>query len=199
MTFKPYACCGHTFAAVDAAREIRTRERLAAADVERIEIATYGKALEVAGNPNPLTSYEAKFSLPYCVAVALATGSARLEAFTDERLKDDVLARLVKATALSVDPQAEAAYPGQRAATVTVHTRDDHRLSFHAPTRKGDPDNPLSDDEISEKFMELAGPVIGSSEARDLLAVLWRIQSFDDLAALPLPAVGESALLRSAS
>lgn len=199
MTFKPYAACGHTFAAVDAAREIRTREGLLAEDVERIEIATYGKALEVAGNPQPRTSYEAKFSLPYCVAVALATGSARLEAFTEERLKDEAISRLVAATALSTDPQADAAYPRQRAATVIVHTRDGRRLSFHAPTRKGDPDNPLSDDEISEKFMELAGPVIGAGDARELLAVLWRIQSVADLAALPLPSVGESALLRSAS
>jgi 2-methylcitrate dehydratase PrpD len=199
MTFKNYAACGHTFAAIDAVRELRVRHNLIAAEVERIEIATYAKALEVAGNADPHTAFEAQFSLPYCVAVALVTGSARLEAFTDERLQDDVVKSLITRTTLGVNPHADAVYPGQRAATVTVHATDGRLLTAHAPTRKGDPDNPLSDDELSDKFGELVAPVIGTAAARDLLAVLWRIDSVADLAALPLPGVTEAAAMRSIS
>jgi 2-methylcitrate dehydratase PrpD len=189
MTVKNHAACGHTFAAIDAVRELRSRHSLVAAEVDRIEIATYAKALEVAGNPDPHTPFEAQFSLPYCAGVALATGSARLEAFTDERLQDDVVKSLMTRTALSVDPQAESVYPHQRAATVTIHTTDGRQLTAHAPTRKGDPDNPLTDDELSDKFLELVAPVTGAPAARDFLRVLWRIDALSDLAALPLPPV----------
>jgi 2-methylcitrate dehydratase PrpD len=189
MTFKNYSACGHTFAAIDAVRELKDKHNLVPSDVERIEIASYAKALEVAGNPDPHTAFEAQFSLQYCVAVALATGSARLEAFTEARLRDDVVRSLMVRTALSVDPQADAAYPHQRAATVTIRTRDGRALTSHAPTRKGDPDNPLSDVELSDKFLELVAPVIGADAARELLAVLWDINSLPDLAALPLPAL----------
>lgn len=189
MTVKNYSACGHTFAAIDAVRELRATHKLVAAEVEHIEIATYAKALEVAGNPDPRSAFEAQFSLQYCVAVALVTGSARLEAFTGERLRDGDVRSLLKRTRVSVDPQADAVYPRQRAATVSIRTTDGRRLSLHAPTRKGDPDNPLSDAELSDKFMELVAPVTGAAAGRGLLAVLWDIGSLPDLASLPLPAV----------
>jgi 2-methylcitrate dehydratase PrpD len=197
-TFKAYAACGHTFAAIDAMRELRAQYGLTASNVERIEIATYAKALEVAGNPDPRTAYEAKFSLPYSVAVTLATGSARLDAFTEERLQDDGIRSLVRRTDLKVDPQAESAYPRQRAATVIVRTTDGRQLSAYAPTRKGDPDNPLTDEELSEKFLELVGPVLGTAEARELLTVLWRVDALGDVAALPFPFVTAEAAVGSA-
>ena len=197
MTFKNYSACGHTFAAIDAARELRSQYQLAARDLESIQIATYAKALEVAGNRTAHTVFEAQFSLSYCVAVALATGSARLEAFTQDGLQDPSVRSLMSLTQLSVDPAAESAYPRQRAATVTLRTRDGRTLTAHAPTRKGDPDNPLSDAELSDKFMELVTPITGRPAAHDLLSVLWEIESVADLAALPLPAVVQSADARN--
>jgi 2-methylcitrate dehydratase PrpD len=185
MTFKNYSCCGHTFAAIDAARDLKSRDPLNAADIASIEIATYAKALEVAGNPNPHTVFEAQFSLPYCVGVTLATGSARLEAFTPERLQDPEVRSLMSRTRQSVDPQADSVYPRQRAATVTLQTRDGRTLSSYAPTRKGDPDNPLTDAELSDKFMELVGPITGTTAARELLDVLWNLDSVPDLARFP--------------
>lgn len=192
MTFKNYSACGHTFAAIDAARELRSRLALTASDaesVESIEIATYAKALEVAGNPDPRTAFEAQFSLPYCVAVALVTGSARLEAFADERLRDPVIRKLMAKTEQRIDAQADAAYPTQRAARLTIRFRGRAPVSFLAPTRKGDPDNPLSDAELSDKFLELVTPVTGAAPARKLLAVLWNVSVLTDLAELPLPAL----------
>jgi 2-methylcitrate dehydratase PrpD len=190
MTFKNYSACGHTFAAIDAARELRARHELAEPDmddIERIEIATYAKALEVAGNPAPRTAFEAQFSLPYCVAVALATGSARLEAFADDRLRDPRIRALMARTELRVDPQADAAYPRQRAAQVTIRRRGQEAASFLAPTRKGDPDNPLSDQELSDKFLELVSPIIGATPARRLLSVLWDAGARPDMTQLTLP------------
>lgn len=193
MTVKNYSCCGHTFAAIDAARELRSRHGLVPADVESIDIASYATALEVAGNRDPHSVFEAQFSLPYCVAVALATGSARLEAFTAERLQDGVLRGLMTRTTLRVDARADAVYPRQRAATVTLQLRDGRSVSAHAPTRRGDPDNPLTDAELGDKFMELVAPVTGPAAARELLRVLWNIGALPDMAALPMPAIAPSA------
>ena len=187
MTFKNYSCCGHTFAAIDAARELRSRHQLTAESIDSIEISTYAKALEVAGNPEPQTVFEAQFSLPYAVGVTLATGSARLDAFTPERLQDSTVRALMAVTKQSVNLEADAAYPRQRAATVIIHTRNGEALTAYAPTRKGDPDNPLSDGELSDKFMELVGPLCGSGAARRLLDALWDLSSVDDIATFPLP------------
>ncbi len=187
MTFKNYSCCGHTFAAIDAARDLRSRHQLTIDDLDSVEIATYAKALEVAGNPTPQTAFEAQFSLPYVVAISLATGSARLEAFTPQCLQDASVRALMARTTQFVDPQADAAYPRQRAATVTLRTRKGEVFAAYAPTRKGDPDNPLSDVELSDKFMELVAPIVGAAAARNLLDSLWNLSKVGDMASFSLP------------
>ncbi len=181
MTQKNHACCGHTFAAVDSVLALHEEHGLSAANIARIHVATYSTALEVAGNPDPKTEFEAKFSLPYCVAVALVTGKARRAAFTEPWLFDKGLRELMTRVALSVDSEADKNAPAARAATVEIETTDGRRLSHYSPTRKGDPDNPLSDDELIEKFDELVIPVIGEAAAASLCDVLWRVDALDNM------------------
>jgi 2-methylcitrate dehydratase PrpD len=69
-------------------------------------------------------------------------------------------------------PDLANAYPGKRAARVTVTLRNGQVLERYQPTRKGDPDAPLSDADLSAKFRELARPVIGET-AEALLSALW--------------------------
>lgn len=186
MTVKNYSACGHTFAAIDAIREIRKTNSLSPVDVKKIRIGTYAKALEVAGNTAPRTAFEAQFSLPYCVAVALVTGSARLDAFTPARLGDAKIREVMSRIELYTDPQADAAYPKQRAAIVEVETNDGRRLEFRAPTRKGDPDSPLTDPELFDKFHELVASSLGESKSAALLEYLMSIDRLDEITTLPL-------------
>jgi 2-methylcitrate dehydratase PrpD len=177
MTFKNHACCGHTFAAIDGALALQRKLSVAARDIVRVRIGTYKAALEVAGNDTPRTAAEARFSLKYVVAAALAHGSVRLAAFEPPRLEDPVTRELMRRIDLSVDPELDATFPGQRAARVAIETRDGRRVEHLQPTRKGDPDAPLSDAELEQKYMELASPVIGEERARVLLGRLWRLES----------------------
>jgi len=55
---------------------------------------------------------------------------------------------------------------------------------FRAPTRKGDPDNPLTDAELEDKYRELATPVMGVTATQTLLETLWRVECVDDLSGL---------------
>ena len=181
MTVKNHACCGHTFAAIDGALALRSRMGIQAADIEAIEIDTYGEALHVAGNKAPQTAAEARFSLPYVVATALLHGSVRLAAFAPVRLADPLTRELMARIDLSVDPELDAAFPGQRAARVSIRTRDGRVERLLQPTRKGDPDAPLSDAELDEKFLELATPVCGGAQARALLDRLWRLDTLPRL------------------
>src|SRR5688572_31481265 len=86
--YKLHACCGHTHSAIDLAIALRTRAGLSdgdAAAVESIEIDTYGPGHEIVRESRPRTPYQAKFSLAYCVAVALLEGRAGLEQFSGDR------------------------------------------------------------------------------------------------------------------
>lgn len=177
MTFKNHACCGHTFAPIDGALALQGRLGIKAADIAKVRIATYRPALEVAGYENPQSPAEARFSVKYVVATALLYGSVRLSAFEPQRLADPAIRELMKRIELTVDPELDAAFPGQRAARVTIETRDGHREQYLQPTRKGDPEQPLSDADLDDKFLELVSPVVGAVQAKTLLARLWRLDN----------------------
>jgi 2-methylcitrate dehydratase PrpD len=185
MTQKNHSACGHAHAAIDGIIALRNRHHLLPQDIERIRIATYKVALDVTGNVAPRTEFEAKFSSPYCAAVALATGRARMDAFTPGRRADPVVLDLMGRVELSIDPELDAAFPGRRAARVEIETKSGERFQHYSPTRKGDPDHPLSDDEIADKFRELATPILGAEPSERLLATLWRIDEIRDISNLP--------------
>jgi 2-methylcitrate dehydratase PrpD len=174
MTFKNHACCGHTFAAIDGALEVKRRLNVDAADIDKVEVATYRAGLEVAHYDNPRTPAEGRFSLKYVVATALTHGSVRLAAFEPERLADPKTKALMPRISLRLDPELEAAFPAKRAARVAIQAKG-RREEWLQPTRIGDPDAPLSDRALEEKYFELATPVLGEAKAREVLQRLWRL------------------------
>ncbi|MEP6149869.1 MAG: MmgE/PrpD family protein, partial [Nisaea sp.] len=183
-TQKNHAACGHVHAAVDAVKEIVAANNLKTESIHRIEAGSYQKSLEICGNADPKTAFEAKFSLPYCLGAVIATGAVRIAAFSPEALADPATRDIAAKVEHTVDPECDAAFPRRRSAKVTIETADGQRFSHYARTRKGDPDLPLSDSELEDKFYELTGDVLGTA-ARPLLDALWRIDAFASLSELP--------------
>lgn len=175
---KCYACCGHTFAAIDAALELRA-DGVHAEDVARVEIETYRVATEVAGHGDPITSEQAQFSLAYTVAAALVLGTVRLGAFTREALEHPAIRRLTAGTIVRVDPELEAMAPRRRAARVRLTDHNGDSLERLRLTRKGDPDDPLSDSELRAKYDELVVPFLGERRAASIARTLWDLPGLE--------------------
>jgi 2-methylcitrate dehydratase PrpD len=176
ITFKAHCCCAHSFAAIDGALHLKERHRLTPRDVKRVSVATYRAGVNIVGNHRAASDLEARFSLPYVLAHALVHGSVRLDAFAPDRLADPAVRELMQRVAVTADPELSAGYPGQRAARVEIETADGSKLSHFQPTRRGDPELPLSDGDLDAKYLELAGPVLGEDGARALLAELWALE-----------------------
>lgn len=181
LTFKNHVGCGHTFAAIDAALTLREQHGLQADDIAHVQIDTYQPALDIACYEKPATANEARFSLRYVVATALAHGSVRLAAYEPAQLDDAGTRTLMARIDARVDAEIDAAFPGQRAARVTIQTRSGARLVHRQPNRKGDPELPLSDAELESKFLELSAPVIGAQRAAQLLQRIWTLEHAADL------------------
>lgn len=182
MTFKNHACCGHTFAAIDGALELQKQLGVKAADIARVRVGSYRAAKEVSGYENPVTPAEARFSLKYVVATALTHGSVRLAAFEPERMQDPATRALMQKMDVSIDPELDAAFPAKRSARVAIDTLDGRSGEYLQPDRKGDPELPLSDRDLDDKYLELAAPVIGEAAARTLLGRLWALEKIGNVA-----------------
>lgn len=195
VTFKNHGCCGHTFAPIDAVLHLVHEHRLTPGDIRKIRIATYKAGLDIVDNAKPEGAYQAKFSVQYTVAHAVVHGSVRLNAFLPERLGDANVKALMQRIECVADPELSKGYPNQRAAHVEIETADGRKLSHFQPTRKGDPELPLTDAELNDKYLELAVPVLGEAAARALLDELWRLErrpnvEFEQAAREPALAAG---------
>jgi len=177
VTFKNHGCCGHTFAPIDGVLHLQKTHGFTWRDVKRVKIATYKAGTDITDNANPEGEYQAKFSLQYVIAHALVHGSVRLVAFAPERLLDPNVRAVLAKVEVVADPVLSKGYPNQRAAQIEVELNDGKVYPYFQPFRKGDPEMPLTDDEVNDKFLELAMPVIGDAPARELLAILWALES----------------------
>jgi 2-methylcitrate dehydratase PrpD len=180
VTFKNHGCCGHTFAPIDGVLHLQKTHGFTWQDIKRVKIATYKAGTDITDNADPAGEYQAKFSLQYVTAHALVHGSVRLVAFSPERLLDPDVRSVLAKVEVVADPVLSKGYPGQRAAHVEVELNDGRVFKHFQPTRKGDPEMPLTDDEVNDKFLELAMPVIGDDASRELLAALWALEKRPD-------------------
>lgn len=189
LTFKNHVGCGHTFAAIDAALALRESERLDWRDIRRIHVHTYRAALDIACYGVPRSAGEARFSLPYVVAHALRYGSVRLDAYRDERVTDPDIRALMALMDVHVDPAIDATFPANRSARIEIESVSGLRYSHFQRDRKGDPEQPLSDVELNEKFIELVAPGLGQPAAHACLADLWRVDMRTDLRGIMQPSI----------
>ncbi|MBQ7624459.1 MAG: MmgE/PrpD family protein [Clostridia bacterium] len=154
---KPYASCRYTHPAVEAA--IHLRNTVNVSDINEIDIKTYDLAVFGHDHTDIAGSYSAKMSIPYATAAAFIYGKAGLQEFEEEVLKKEDIANLTRKIKVSADSDLSAAFPGLQTAVVTVKTADGEytdRVDFP----KGEPENPLTNEEFRERFdglMEYAG------------------------------------------
>lgn len=155
ISIKPHASCRHTHAPIDAALALRA-QLPADADIQRVAVSTYTAALTLCDKPDPRTAPDAKFSLQYCVASALLRGRVGLAEFADAALADGAVRALLARTEVAVDPARDAAYPAHWSAAVRVTLTDGRTFEASQDRPKGDPENPLTPEELEAKFRGLA-------------------------------------------
>lgn len=173
MTVKNHGCCGHIFAALDAVRDLHLEHGFKADEVVSVAIGGYKATKDVCDRPNAQTEQDCRFSTQFTVATMLLHGGVRLAAFEPERLTDPAIRALMGKVTVSLDPECAAVFPSKRSAKVTITLKDGRVLFRHQHTRKGDPDAPLTDQDLSDKFLELTSDAIGAAAAKALLQQLW--------------------------
>lgn len=173
MTVKNHGCCGHIFAALDAVRDLQVEHGFKADDVAAIAVGGYKATKDVCDRVDARTEQDCRFSTQFTVATMLLHGGVRLAAFEPERLTDPAIRALMPKVTVAIDPECAAAFPSKRSAKVEIRLKDGRVLNRHQHTRKGDPDAPLTDRDLSDKFLELTSDVIGAAQAKALLAQLW--------------------------
>ncbi len=153
-SYKIYPSCRHTHSAVDLALQLAS-EGLEPNDIEKITVRTYSHARDLVGEFTCDTPYKAKFSLPFCVGVALADGKLDLGSFDFSVPVKPIVKEVGARCSVVVDPELEKIYPASWAAAIEVTLKDGRLIEIRTDYPRGDPENPATAEELQNKFKEL--------------------------------------------
>ena len=152
---KPYAACRHCHSAMEAAMILR--ENINVDEIEKVNVETYRLAVKGHDHTEIHGSASAKLSIPYSVAVSFILGRGDVTAFDLENIKRQDVLYLAKNVVVKENKEFSLCSPQKRIAKVTVQLKDgtvkEHRVDY----AKGEPENPMSREEIKKKAEELLG------------------------------------------
>ena len=178
MTFKNHGCCGHIFPTLDGLRAAQAEHLFEPEDVARITVYGYGPTKSICDRMDVTSAQDARFSLQYCVAALLYTGGVRLAAFTPESLARSDFREFMNKIIINEDTEISAKYPEQRQARLMIKLASGKQIEHFQLTRKGDPDCPLTDSELFQKFDELTHNVVSAEQAARLK---YQVMTSDEL------------------
>lgn len=179
--FKRYPCCGSTHAAIDAALDVQSAAPLAPEEVRSVSVVEHPRRLGHTDRPHPESVLDAKFSVQYCTAVALATGSVRLRDFTTEALERPAIRRLTDCVDAVADPDLVSHEWGARV-VVEDGTGECRESTVPHPTGTGA--NPIPDDELHDKYRRCAGAVLADDAVESSLTAIRSLETVGDISYL---------------
>ena len=173
-----------THAPISAVLELVIGNDLAPDAIERVEIRSLARAADILADPSkydPRSKETADHSLPYVIAAAIVDRQVTPKQFQQDRIMaDDIRAQLDKVEVIA-DSEIEAVFPELQRVHVKVVTGDGRELERQLDYPKGDPRNPLTDDEIAEKFTALAEPILTEAARTRLVEA---VGSLEELASV---------------
>lgn len=184
---KPYAACRHCHAAIEAALNAAEGQKLSADEIESIQIETYGLAVGGHEHTEVRGTSSAKMSTPYSVAAALVCGKADFQQFGEEYLHNADITNIMKKVTVLESPELSALVPEKRGAVATIKTKTKTQtLTNRVDYPKGEPENPITPEELEQKFFSLAQAAGKEQEYADrVLQGIWRIeQEFETLVSM---------------
>ena len=168
LKVKIYPCCASAHCAVDGVLEIMRAHDLRAGDVDRVETVVNRVSYDNLMYPEPRTELEARFSMQYCVALAVLRGGLRLDDFRPEAVADRaVRAWLPRVTMRLPEPGSELCRGdnGREPAEVHLHLKDGRVLSRFVQFAKGVLQAPLSEGELWSKFDDCTASALAPDRA----------------------------------
>jgi 2-methylcitrate dehydratase PrpD len=184
--YKPFACGLVQHAVIDACLQLRRENKLTPEDIESVHATVGPLVVELTAKVEPKTGLEGKFSVYHALAAALVFGAAGETQFGTEAVNDPRVVALRRRITTELDP-AMRKLEGR----VRIVLKDGRTLDRHVPEALGTLARPMSDADLEEKFLGLAGDLLPADQSARLIQACWKVAQ--------LPDAGEVARLSAGS
>jgi 2-methylcitrate dehydratase PrpD len=166
---KMYPTCRHAHCPMDLAAALRNELPGDMELVSEILVETYDFSIREVGQIwHPTSRDEAMFSLPFAVAAILLKGRFTMVELGDDALNDEATHRLADKVKIVRSKEMDALYPEERGARMRITLRDGASFRAERSTARGEPESPVSTQELKEKFSSLASVYLSEGEVESL-------------------------------
>ncbi|MGH7897858.1 MAG: MmgE/PrpD family protein, partial [Candidatus Binatia bacterium] len=168
IAYKPYPACHYIHAPLDAALQALGGRRPAAEEIAEIVVEVPEPAVSLVLEPaaekaRPRTPYDAKFSLPYSLAALLIHGRVDLDTYSARAVGDPAVLSLARAVRYRV--KTFATFPQALPGGAVIRLRDGRTFEAEVSHQRGGPENPMSREEVCEKFRANARSALDGAAA----------------------------------
>lgn len=181
LYFKPYSCCRFTHASIDGVLELVDQHGLKADDIHEVTLKVASQAVAEMSYVRPQNTWEAQFSFPFTVGAALSYGEVGPEQVGASSLDDKAILKQAAKVRMVADPEADAVRPGMIPSRIIIETKAGKKFETFVPFPKGSPENPLTEEELRNKFWQLTTKAIGIDKAEGLSRCLDNLESLNDI------------------
>lgn len=179
IAIKPYPCASLTHPAIGLILDLARERSVTPDSIRRVRVGTNSRMPTALKYPEPQTALEAKFSMEYCVAVAILDGNAGLRQFEDCVVTRGEVRGLLERISFEVDPRADAAGLDRMATFLTVELADGTVVEAREDYPKGTPARPLSFEDVTGKFADCAS--YGGFDVATTAAVVDKVRVLESL------------------
>jgi len=185
-SIKPHACCRYKQGPIDCIIALVEEHQLSADEIEAVEIGVLDAGFALVAEPEelkraPQSVVDAQFSMPFGAALAILRKNAFLNRYCSEEITNPQINSLMQRVRCVRNPDLDRQFPRKWPAAVTITTTSGNVFSKQLDHPKGDPENPLSWDEIIDKFTVLAAEVLPLSRCEEIVQMVRRIDSLSDI------------------
>lgn len=176
---KVHAACRHCHPAIDAIMDLRKDLNQEPDQLEKVEVHTYKLAVGSHDHTEIMGISSAKLSTPFAVALAIVKGSCGYADYNEDNLNDNSIRSLTQKVSVIEDEKLTAQSPAVRGARVTIYMKDGKEYEAICLFPKGEPENPLTQQELEDKFRGLAMyGGLTESECDEVIHEVWK-EDFD--------------------
>jgi 2-methylcitrate dehydratase PrpD len=175
-TYKPYPCGIVIHPIIDACLQLRREHTIDPATVDTVHIRASPGAMALCDRRNPQNELQAHVSLYHWTAATLIRGVARIEELQDPTVRDPAIAAFQD----KVQAEGNAGFAAD-AAEVTIALKDGSSHTCRIDHCIGSASNPMTDVQLTSKFIGLAEPVVGAARSKGLVDRSWSIESTADV------------------
>lgn len=184
LTFKSYPCGSISHPYMDCALKIKQQHSPAPERIDEVVCRTAEGPVHrlwepLADKQKPSSSYGAKFSLPYSIAVMLIRGRAGLEEFSDAAICDSKILALAAKVRYELDPTID--YPRHFSGHVKVRMNDGTMIEENQPHPRGGFEDPLPPQDIEEKFRANAQLALPAGNVEDIVDLVSRLEQLPSI------------------